>query len=324
MSVNDRTERRIAVIGSGFIAAELALSAQAKWGWDVHVLYRNFRNPRLDKVPTSQLPGDVSGVTGVLEDIGPTDVVIVLGSSFVPEINRDLDKALSLHLNGPMMVLDAISRLKRPLSGKILVVGSASEYGEFPSDPVGEEHPSHPRDHYGLIKLALRHAGLHYFSNHGLPVIHIRQFNVTGPEQDGRFVLPSICRQVALAPVGSRQRIVVGNTAVSRDFLSVTDVCEAYRTLILSGEAGSTYNVCSGRAYKIEDLIALAAELRGVGVDVEVSDQLLRENDKVQSIICGDPARIMKLGWAPRTPMRELLSQMIAHHVDQPQPIREH
>ncbi len=308
-------QRRLLVIGSGFIAAAVARAAADDWGWPVAGIYRNYNNPDFDGLPCHQLPPTVAQLTQLIAQINPTDIIVSLGSSFVPEINRNLDCALSEHLNGPMLVLDAVSRLQRPLTGKIIVIGSASEYGEFDDDPVNEQHPPRPRDHYGLIKLSLRHIGLHYQQQHGLPVIHVRQFNVTGAAQDSRFVLPSICRQIAQATrhraEGVAHRVVAGNISVRRDFLAIEDVCAAYRTLLLSGMAGEVYNVCSGRAHRIADLIALAGEVAQLQVDVEVSTQLLRENDKVQSNICGDPAKLMQLGWSPKIQMRELITQMI-------------
>lgn len=304
-------QRRLLIVGSGFIAANLALMATNKWAWHVNVVYRNYKNPLLKNIDSTPLPSNVTDMVSLLEKIKPTDVVIALGSSFVPDINRDLDVALTQHLNGPLMVMDAVSRMKIPLPRKILILGSASEYGKFGAEPVAEDHQPQPQDHYGLIKLSLRHVGLHYFQNHNLPVIHVRQFNVTGPDQDKRFVLPSICSQVAQVKPGQQQKIIAGNTSVRRDFLAISDVCEAYAALLSNGSPGTIYNVCSGQAYSISDLIQTAAKLRGIDVDIEVSEQLLRENDKVQPIICGDPSRLQQLGWKQQTSMLELLSLLI-------------
>lgn len=317
-------KRRLLVIGSGFIAAAVARTAADEWGWPVVGIYRNYCNPDLEDLLCHQLPATVTQLTQLIAKIKPSDIIISLGSSFVPEINRNLDSALSEHLNGPMHVLDAVSRLQTPLTGKIIVIGSASEYGEFDDAPVDEEHPARPRDHYGLIKLSLRHIGLHYQQQHGLPVIHVRQFNVTGAAQDSRFVLPSICRQIAQATrhrtPGIVHRIIAGNISVRRDFLAIEDVCAAYRTLLLYGTPGEVYNVCSGRAYRIADLIALASEVARLKVDVEVSTQLLRENDKVQSNIYGNPAKLIQLGWSPKIQMRELITQMIEKYSAAGQP----
>ncbi|WP_345796626.1 GDP-mannose 4,6-dehydratase [Castellaniella sp. MT123] len=308
-------KRTLLIVGSGFIAAELARTAQREWGWSVEVLFRNYRNPALGEVPNFPLPSGMDELVRLLDQVRPTDVVIATGSSFVPEINRDVEKALDQHLNGTLMILDALTRLKQPLRGRVLLIGSASEYGEFSESPVDERHPALPRDHYGLIKLSLRHLGLHFHRVHGLPVVHLRQFNVTGPGQDGRFVLPSICRQIAQGALASGSggvvRVVAGNTSVRRDFLAIADVCRAYRTLMLHGEPGDVYNICSGQAHQISALIAMAAEVAGVRAEIEVSSQLVRENDKAQAVILGDPSRLRSLGWAPLVPMRELLAQMI-------------
>ncbi len=309
------SKRTLLIVGSGFIAAELARTAQREWGWTVEVLFRNYRNPALERVPNCPLPSGLDELVRLLDQVRPTDVVIATGSSFVPEINRNVEKALDQHLNGTLMILDALTRLMQPLRGRVLVIGSASEYGEFSESPVDERHPTLPRDHYGLIKLSLRHLGLHFQRAHGLPVIHLRQFNVTGPGQDGRFVLPSICRQIAQGALASGDvgvvRVVAGNTSVRRDFLAIADVCRAYRTLMLHGEPGEVYNICSGEAHRISELISMAAEVAGVRAEVEVSSQLLRENDKAQAVIWGDPSRLRLLGWAPQVPMRGLLAQMI-------------
>lgn len=308
-------KRTLLIVGSGFIAAQLARTALSEWGWSVEVLYRNYRNPDLGSIPSTVLPTSVGELMCLLNTVRPTDVVIAAGSSFVPEINKSVELALNQHMNVTLMILDALSRLKQPLRGRVLVIGSASEYGEFPDSPVDELRPALPRDHYGLIKLSLRQLGLYFYQEHDLPVIHLRQFNVTGPEQDKRFVIPSICHQIAngVATTVDPKAVAVlaGNISVRRDFLAVSDVCQAYRTLMLDGKPGEIYNVCSGEAYRISELIEMAAEAAGVEVQVEVSSQLVRESDKAQEVIWGDPSKICALGWAPRTPIRDLLSQMI-------------
>jgi len=308
-------KRTLLVVGSGFIAAELARAAQREWNWSVEVLYRNYRNPALEGVANSQLPSSMDELVQILERVNPTDVVVATGSSFVPEINRNVEKALDEHLNITLMVLYALTRLKQPLRGRVLVIGSAAEYGEFSDSPVNEKSPALPRDHYGLIKLSLRHIGLQFHQIHGLPLIHLRQFNVTGPRQDGRFVLPSICRQISqgAATLGGNKavRVIAGNTSVRRDFLAISDVCRAYQTLMMHGEPGEVYNICSGESYQIGELILMAAELAGVRAEVEVNTQLLRETDRAQAVICGDPSKLRSLGWVQQVSMPDLLAQMV-------------
>jgi GDP-4-dehydro-6-deoxy-D-mannose reductase len=75
--------------------------------------------------------------------------------------------------------------------------------------------------------------------------------------------------------------------------------------------AGEIYNICSVQAYQIDDMISMAAEVAGVSIELEISPQLLRENDKVQLVIQGDPSKLCSLGWKPQVSIRELLAQMI-------------
>lgn len=313
---------RLLVFGSGFIASHVALSSSDRWGWAVDVVYRHHRNPALAALPLHALPTGLPQLMALLERIDPTHVVIASGSSFVPAINRDVQAAMDQHLNATLLVLDALARLRSPRLQKVLTIGSASEYGSFPEHAVDESHLPQPRDAYGLIKLAQRQIGLHFSQTHGLPVVHIRQFNVTGVGQDQRFVLPSICRQVATLqktlPAGAQAGIVAGNTAVRRDFLAIDDVCEAYRAALTRGEPGSVYNVCSGTATSIDELIAMAARLTQLQLRVEVNPDLVRESDKAQSVILGDPSRLRALGWAPNTALPELLARMIAHYAALP------
>lgn len=313
---------RLLVFGSGFIASHMAQSASDRWGWKVDVVYRHHRNPTLAALPLHALPTQLPQLMALLEQVDPTHVLIASGSSFVPAINRDVQAAMDQHLNTTLLVLDALARLTSPRLQKVLTIGSASEYGAFPETAVDESHLPQPRDAYGMIKLAQRQIGLHFSQTHGLPVVHIRQFNVTGVGQDQRFVLPSICRQVALLQktlqAGAEADIVAGNTTVRRDFLAIDDVCEAYRVALTQGDKGAVYNVCSGTATSIDELIAIAARISRLRLKVQVNPDLVRESDKAQAVILGDPSRLRALGWAPNTTMPELLERMIAHYATAP------
>lgn len=309
---------RLLIFGSGFIASSLALAARQQWGWGVEIVYRKYCNPVLAEMPCHVLPNLFSELKDLVAAIDPHYVVIASGSSFVPAINRDIQVAMDQHLGATVRVLDVLARLRSPNLRKVLTIGSASEYGVFPDHAVDETHATQPRDPYGLMKLAQRQIGLYFNESHGLPVVHLRQFNVSGLEQDERFVLPSICRQVARlkeeAPAGSGARLSAGNTGVRRDFLAIEDVCEAYRSLLRHGEAGQIYNVCSGAAVSINELIAEAGRISGLKLSVDVSPELIRENDKAQPVIWGNSSKLQALGWAPKMPLPLLLERMIAHY----------
>ena len=313
------SKRRLLVFGSGFIASHFALYARDVLGWHVGVVYRHFRNPALEDLILEKLPNEESGLSDILERFRPTDMLIAVGSSYVPAINRDIGKALDEHLNTTIFILNALLAASSEKPMRILVVGSASEYGIFDNAPVDETHTAQPQDAYGVIKLAQYQAGLHYVKMYGLPIVHVRQFNVTGVGQSSSFVIPSICSQAAafanstIAPDKS-YHIIAGNTAVRRDFLSITDVCEAYHYLLDKGIAGEVYNVSSGITYSIDELIMMASVSVQLKFEVKVDQELIRKSDRVKSFICGNPRKLCALGWVPRIPMEELIPAMIAHY----------
>ncbi|MCI1279425.1 MAG: GDP-mannose 4,6-dehydratase [Nitrospira sp.] len=311
--------RRLLVFGSGFIASRFARYARDLLGWQVGVVYRNFRNPDLEELYLGRLPEDQGSLAKMISAFAPTDTLIAVGSSFVPAINRDIGGALDEHLNTTVFIFNAHLFAPSVTLNRMLVIGSASEYGVFDDEPVCENHPTRPQDAYGVIKLAQYQLGLHYSKVYKLPVVHVRQFNVTGPGQTLRFVVPSICSQAAkhaaCGVVPDRPcRIIAGNTAVRRDFLAIDDVCAAYARLFDQGEAGEAYNVCSGITHSINELIDIASASVGLKLEVEVSQDLVRENERVRSIICGSPRKLLDLGWRPGKPMEKLIPEMISYY----------
>lgn len=318
---DDSNGRRVVVFGSGFIASNFARYARETLGWKVAVVYRRYENSELSGFHLLlRLPESIEELGAFLEDWAPTDVVIAAGTSFVPAINRDIGSALEAHVNATLFILNALVALRRHQVSKVLIVGSASEYGVFGEDPVDETHPTQPQDAYGVIKLAQYHVGRYYFTVHGLPVVHVRQFNVTGAGQDMRFVIPSICAQAirvrALTGIQgeAQKRLVVGNIHVRRDFLSIGDVVEAYRCILTSGLPGEAYNVCSGVTHSIEELIRIVCKVVGIDFDLEVDRELVRESDKVKSVSCGNPGKLKALGWAPTRTIEAMIDSMIAYH----------
>lgn len=187
--------------------------------------------------------------------------------------------------------------------------------------------PPQPRDAYGIIKLAQCKLGLGYGRVNSLPLIHARQFNVTGIGQSRRFVIPSICYQAAQiskslspasAPAAQTHYITAGNTAVRRDFLAIQDVCSAYAHLLSYGQNGQIYNVCSGTTSSIDQAIEIAGEVIGTRLSVERDESLFREGEKTKSVVCGDASKLRALGWEQKFHMQDIITDLISHYKNLP------
>jgi GDP-4-dehydro-6-deoxy-D-mannose reductase len=205
-------------------------------------------------------------------------------------------------------VLAAAVDLK--LRPQVLVVGSGDEYGDQPDGgerALDEDAPLRPLTPYAVSKVGQDVLGLQYFLSHQLPVVRVRPFNHTGPRQAPSFAIPSFARQVARIERGRQPpRLKVGNLDARRDFTDVRDMVRAYRLAIERGQPGDVYNLGSGRAPSLREVVAKLLPLSPVPITVEV-DPALTHKVEVKTYRC-DGSRFRQVtGWQPTIPLEQTL-----------------
>jgi GDP-4-dehydro-6-deoxy-D-mannose reductase len=193
------------------------------------------------------------------------------------------------------------------LDARVVVPGSALIYR--PShDAITEDSPIGPTSPYGLSKLAQEMTA----DRSPLPVLLARPFNHAGPRQDAGYVTSAFARQLAEIEAGNAKPILhVGNLDARRDLTDVRDTVRAYRALAERGRPHRPYNVCSGRAYRIRELLDILLSLARVRVTVDVDPARLRPSDN--PVVLGSPARIIEeTGWQPTIPIEQTLTDLLA------------
>ncbi len=143
-------------------------------------------------------------------------------------------------------------------------------------------------------------------------VIVCRPFNHLGPRQSADYFAPNFARQIAANARGQSPPLLkVGNLTPHRDLSDVRDVVRAYAGVMAAGTPGEVYNVCSGTAVAVHDVLDGLIALSGVRVDVQVAPELLRPLD--QPLLLGTRDRIGKaIGWAPAIPLETTLRDLLA------------
>jgi GDP-4-dehydro-6-deoxy-D-mannose reductase len=244
-----------------------------------------------------------SSVFAALRATPPDRVFHLAGAPSVETSWKNAVPHLATNALGTAHLLDAV-RAHAPAC-RVLVVTSAQVYrpGEGPLD---ESTPVVPSSPYGLTKLAqdllARDAAAQ-----GLDIVVARPFNHIGPRQAPGFAVPSFARQIARIELGLDEPVIrVGNLDARRDFTDVRDVAEAYCRLMEHAVAGEAYNVCSGHAERIRDLLATLVSLATVPIGVEVDPARLRPSD-VSSIVGANQKLRAATGWAPRLPLADTL-----------------
>lgn len=256
---------------------------------------------------------DRAAVRNSIADLRPAAVYHCAG---VPHVAGSWDNTYDTFAQNVLGTHHLLEAIRTEASdARLLIPGSATVYK--PSDaPIGEDHPVIPSSPYGLSKLAQEMLGRQAAAEDGAAVVLTRSFNHIGPRQNPSFVASSIARQLALIEAGRAAPLLqVGNIETRRDLTDVRDTVRAYRALLREGQPGNVYNVCSGRAYAIKDLVRELINRAGVRVEVRIDPSRYRPSDA--PVVLGDCRRIrQEIGWRPEIPLERTLSDLLAYWRD--------
>ena len=156
---------------------------------------------------------------------------------------------------------------------RILVTGSASVYRDS-AQPLTEDAELAPASPYAVSKLAQEQLAVRA-ARDGQRVFVTRPFNHIGPRQAPSFAAASFARQIARIERGGAPPLMrVGNLSPRRDVTDVRDTVQAYIAVVERGTPGVVYNVCSGTAPRMQDVLDGLRRRASVPVDVEIDPAL--------------------------------------------------
>jgi GDP-4-dehydro-6-deoxy-D-mannose reductase len=258
---------------------------------------------------------DTAAVGRFIAEVAPQAVFHLAAQAFVP-VSIDAPLAtVAVNALGTANVLEGI-RTFRESGGervRLIAVSSADVYGVQPPDrmPLAETTPLRPSDPYAASKASAESFGLAWSRTYDLDVVIARPFNHIGPGQDERFVVASFAHQLARIAAGGDHVLRVGNLDAQRDFLDVRDVVRAYLALLESGRSGEVYNICSGRAVAIREVLRQLITIARVPVEVRDEPERLRPSDV--PIVVGDATKLRTAtGWDPKLSLAESLRDIYA------------
>jgi GDP-4-dehydro-6-deoxy-D-mannose reductase len=245
-------------------------------------------------------------------------VVHLAGVSFSPDARRDPERAFQVNVGGTLALLEGIRATRPAGSVPVVVVGSGEVYAPPATTdlPLSEDSALGPATIYGLSKLAAEGIAVEAATERGALMVATRSFNHIGPGQRVEFAIPALAMRVLEAARTNARSIVAGNVSVRRDFTDVRDVVRAYRLLLEAlAESrlptGSIFNVASGRAVAIGDVIAVLSRLAEIDVSVETDPSLVRPDEPFE--IRGDATKIGNaIGWRPEIALDTTLADVLA------------
>jgi len=255
---------------------------------------------------------DAKKVRNTIEKIRP-DIIFHLAALSSPLTSfTNPEETILNNIRAQINLLEAIKGLDLKNS-RTLIVSSAEIYGLVePRDlPIDEETELRPTSPYSVSKITQDFLGLQYYLAEKLKIIRVRPFNHIGPRQSPAFVVAAFAKKIAEIEKNKIEPVItVGNLESRRDFTDVRDMVRAYWLAIEKGKFGDVYNIGSGQAYKISDILSQLISMSFKKIKIKVDKRLLRPID-IPELRC-DARKFQKLtGWRPQIPIERSLKDTL-------------
>ena len=285
--------KRAVVTGAGGFLGSRVVAELLRRGAQVQALVRyqsNYSAGNLDvkheRVEITRV--DVRDADSLVGQLDSADIVLHLAANVsVPHSFDSPQSHVSTNLAGTLNVLE---ECRRAAVGRVVFVSSSEVYGTAQTRKITESHPLVAQSPYAASKIAAEKLCESYWHAYGVPIVVARPFNLYGPQQSMRAVIPSI---VAQALAG--RTLHLGRTDTIRDFNYVDDTSRALIDLGLAGGVdGQVFNIGTGRGVSIREVIDLVGDLLDTRLDVQSDSAYIRPNTSEVERLCGDSTKLLR------------------------------
>ena len=306
--------KALVIGGGGFVGPYLVRHLTDDLGYEVTVTKTVKETLTMDNATVRNLDIlDMEQIRTLLEEEKADYLFHLAAQSSVAYSWKNPTLTVDVNIKGCINLLEAIRLVdKKP---RVLLIGSGEEYGHIKKDecPIIEDNVVRPGNIYAATKSCQNMLGRIYSDAYNLDIMRVRAFNHIGPNQTPMFVVADFCKQVADIEKGKQEPVInVGNLSAKRDFTDVRDVVKAYAKLVAGGKRGETYNVGTGHAVAIQDILNKIISMSDKDIEVKVDPGKLRPVDV--PIIEPDISKIKReVGWEPLIPLEQTLRETLEH-----------
>jgi GDP-4-dehydro-6-deoxy-D-mannose reductase len=253
-----------------------------------------------------------TSILSLLTDWKPDHIYHLAGYAQVGRSFCEADAAWRNNLDATRCLLEAVASWGG--KARVLLVGSGLVYGssEASNHACDEQSPLRPDSPYAASKAAADLLGYQMWRSAGLDVVRARPFNHIGPRQSPAFAVPHFARQIVEVERGLRPPILeTGDLRPRRDLTDVRDIVGSYVLLMEKGRAGEVYNLGSGHAHSMTEILQRLLRLAGVRCELRPRNDLLR--DAETAWLCADASKAgRELGWAPQIALEKTLTDILS------------
>ena len=311
--------KKILITGAtGFLGSHLTELCVEK-GFEVVAFDRYNSNYNLGWLEQSKYKNDVNFVFGDIRDYdsvlkamkGCKTVFHLAALVGIPYSYLSPQAYLKTNVEGTYNILESSKNLNIE---QTIITSTSEVYGSAKYVPIDEKHPLSAQSPYSASKISADQLAISYWNSFQLPIKIIRPFNIYGPRQSSRAVIPSIIIQA----LSNKQEIKLGNVKPTRDFTYVTDTCNAFLDILkIKNLFGNTLNVGSNNEYTIEDIAKKVLAKVNSNASIKKEERRVRsKNSEVLRLVC-DNSKILKCtNWEPKIKIEKGLDKTIAWFKD--------
>lgn len=255
----------------------------------VHFHKMDFRNPEVHDL--------AKGVDAIFHLAAKTSLTACLEEPL---------EAANVNAVGTLYMLEAARKAKTP---KFVYADTSAEYEGIFDFPTAEDRVS-PIGVYAASK----HGGWSFCESYrrlyGMNITVVRYFNVYGPAQDWRRVIPPVMCSFILRMLRGERPVIYGTGEKRRDFIYVDDVNDLHVVLLENPEScGRVFNVGTGTNLSVNEVFELVEEQLRTGLKPIYQPDLPGEAE----ITLADIRQAKSLGWVPKIEVREGLARTISY-----------
>lgn len=252
------------------------------------------------------IKGDFLNSSHVMEAIDQTDVVVHLVSTTLP-MNSNVNPVYDVQSNivATLQLLGAM--VERNVKKIVFISSGGTVYGKPRYTPINETHPTDPLVSYGITKLAIEKYLLMYQHLHAIKPVILRVANPFGERQ--RVATAQGAVGVFLHRALKREQINVwGDGSVTRDYVHISDVADAFLKAIEYSGQESIFNIGSGRGTTLNELLVTIEKC--LGTDVARHYSAGRSFDVPVNVLDISLA-VRELGWRPQVSLQDGITRTI-------------
>lgn len=287
-------------------------------GYDVIAGVRNrARKLAFEKQNGKAVVCDVSDAINVARALAgamPEGVIHLAGASQPHFANEEPLTAYQSIVTSWANVLDGVRRVVP--RARVLLVSACDVYGNAGATPISESTPLNPATTFGSLKATAEQVAHTFFNSYHTNLTIVRPFHYTGPNQPQQFYFGAVAHRLTQWQPSDGDTLSLPDLECKRDLMHIDDLVEALGMLLEEGRPNEAYNVCSGTAHPVRELVTkmIAAASRNIRLEPLHTD----EPPQVP-VLCGSFAKLEELsGWRPLKNAEQAVTDLVRSHTPTP------